>query len=327
MMKSSNILSRKFPDLCKEWDYEKNYPLIPSDVTFGCHNVVWWVCKNGHKWKCQINSRTNMGSGCPYCSGRSVCKDNCLAFLNPKLSKEWHPNKNNNLTPEDVTCNSSRKVWWKCKKKHEWMSEISSRNANHGCPYCSGHKKSSKNSLTIMYPDLMKEWDFVKNGKLNPDDFSYGSRLSVWWKCKKGHEWSAAIKTRSSLQSGCPMCRGYVLRNGEHFDSLLDVWFYFKLKRERKEFIYNKRYPKIKGKKLGKKGLCRFDFYLPKENKYIEVTSYSLKFCVDKKQYNEYLKKIKLKKYYVENVLKSKFEFFHKRLTKEEKDFVKKYIV
>ena len=30
---------------------------------------------------------------------QKVVKSNCLATLNPELAKEWHPTKNNRLTP------------------------------------------------------------------------------------------------------------------------------------------------------------------------------------------------------------------------------------
>ena len=32
------------PDLVKEWDYEKNAPLTPDDVTPGSGKKVWWIC-------------------------------------------------------------------------------------------------------------------------------------------------------------------------------------------------------------------------------------------------------------------------------------------
>ena len=31
----------------------------------------------------------------------------------PHLVKEWHPTKNGDLTPKDVTYGSNKKVWWR----------------------------------------------------------------------------------------------------------------------------------------------------------------------------------------------------------------------
>ncbi len=64
-----------------------------------------------------------------------------LQVINPNLSKEWHPIKNGVLTPEDVTPNSNKKVWWNCKRKHEWKAIINNRTCGTGYPYCSGRRK------------------------------------------------------------------------------------------------------------------------------------------------------------------------------------------
>jgi hypothetical protein len=62
----------------------------------------------------------------------------------PELVKEWHPTKNGDLTPNNFTHGSHKKVWWKCNKGHEWNSIIYNRTKKtkpRGCPYCSGRKK------------------------------------------------------------------------------------------------------------------------------------------------------------------------------------------
>lgn len=38
---------------------------------------------------------------------------NDLAILRPDLAKEWNE-RNLPLCPEQVTCGSTRKVWWRC---------------------------------------------------------------------------------------------------------------------------------------------------------------------------------------------------------------------
>ena len=42
----------------------------------------------------------------------------------PKLVKEWHPTKNGDLTPSDVTHGSNKKVWWVCNKNHDYEQKI-----------------------------------------------------------------------------------------------------------------------------------------------------------------------------------------------------------
>lgn len=36
-----------------------------------------------------------------------------LAEARPDLAKEWNYEKNGDLKPEDVSCGSGKKVWWK----------------------------------------------------------------------------------------------------------------------------------------------------------------------------------------------------------------------
>ena len=69
----NNNLAVKFPDLCKEWDYEKNLK-SPSEVAPCSNDKVWWVCLVcGYKWKTCVYVRTRgRCSGCPKCSKRPV---------------------------------------------------------------------------------------------------------------------------------------------------------------------------------------------------------------------------------------------------------------
>ena len=64
-----------------------------------------------------------------------------LAELNPELAKMWHPSKNGELTPFDVTPGSSKNVWWKCiKGYHEWYTDIYEMSIGLRCPYCAYQK-------------------------------------------------------------------------------------------------------------------------------------------------------------------------------------------
>jgi hypothetical protein len=194
------------PVLAKEWHPTKNGKLTPRDVTPGSEKKVWWRCKKGHQWKTIVYNRTK-GNGCPFCGNRAVCKDNCLRTVNPSLAREWHPMKNGKLTPRDVILGSSKRVWWRCKKGHEWQATIISRSKGIGCPYCAGSKVCKENCLKTNRPDLAKEWHPIKNEDLTPKDVTSGSSKKVWWRCKKGHEWQAVIAARTN-GSGCIYCTG-----------------------------------------------------------------------------------------------------------------------
>ena len=60
-----------------------------------------------------------------------------LAKLHGNIASEWHPTKNNGLSPEDVTPGTHRKVWWQCAEGHEWPAVVNNRVGNgSGCPQC-----------------------------------------------------------------------------------------------------------------------------------------------------------------------------------------------
>ena len=208
-----NDLATINPKLASEWNFEKNSDLKPGDVTVGSNKKVWWKCNKGHEWQATIANRNN-GNGCVYCTGQMVLKGyNDLQTINPLLAIEWNYDKNDNLKPEDFTAGSGVKIWWKCKKGHEWQARINSRNAGQGCPYCaSRYVIKGESDLATLNPELASEWNYDKNGDLRPEDFTAKSGIKVWWKCSKGHEWQANIYDRNRGR-GCPYCAGkYVIK-------------------------------------------------------------------------------------------------------------------
>jgi len=55
------------PELCKEWDYNKNIK-NPEEYVPNSHQKVWWICKEcSHEWMSTIHNRNN-GNGCPKCN-------------------------------------------------------------------------------------------------------------------------------------------------------------------------------------------------------------------------------------------------------------------
>ncbi len=76
----------------------------------------------------------------------------------PHLVKEWHPTMNGDLTPEDITHGSKKKVWWLCSKGHSFDSMPNSRTSRKtGCPYCSGRRVGEDNNLLHLFPEIAKE--------------------------------------------------------------------------------------------------------------------------------------------------------------------------
>lgn len=375
LRKGSVSLAEANPELAKEWHPTKNEGLAPCDVSYGSQRKVWWLGKCGHEWEASV-ARRNHGSGCPVCAGRKIVAGvNDLATQRPDIAAEWHPSKNGELTPCDVSKAQQIKVWWQCAFGHEWQAYISNRaarNKGNGCPQCSKggntsynemallfyirkiypdaisrkrigeveadilipqrnivveydgepwHTKDKiqrdlrknsylrqagysvirvrepkcpelpqtesviiqiekrltpvfineaivkvlqylcsldvdakmpkvdiksnandiatcfdneifKRSLAARFPELLKEWDTKKNGRLSPEVLSAGSGKSVWWLCPKGHSYRAMLKNRVR-GSGCPFCSGQAVLQGfndleSQRPELLAFWDYEK---------------------------------------------------------------------------------------------------
>ena len=219
LSKIDNSLAKMRPDVAAKWNYEKNGGLTPEMFSTGSGEVVWWKCSNcGKEWKSSIGDMTREGVyGCPECSklqkGKAyvrlcIKQRGSLAEKNPELAKEWHPTKNGDLTPADVTVGSNMRVWWKCLEcGHEWPAIVESRSLNHrGCPHCAGKfPQKGINDFKTKYPDIAKEWDYQKNYPIKPEDILPKSNLKRWWKCSKcEHKWQATPNSRT--RSGLPYC-------------------------------------------------------------------------------------------------------------------------
>jgi hypothetical protein len=196
------------PALATEWHPTRNGHLKASDVTEFSNKKVWWCCQEGHEWQARIHDRSR-GRDCPYCTGhRPIQGKTDLETINPMLAKEWHPARNGNLKPSDVTASSQKKVWWRCKEGHEWRTIIAGRSSGNSCPYCAGNRAiPGKTDLSTVNPALATEWHPTLNGDLKPSNVKENSNNKVWWRCIEGHVWQTRIANRSNGHN-CPYCTG-----------------------------------------------------------------------------------------------------------------------
>ena len=257
-----NDLQTTNPELAKQWHPTKNGCLKPTQVTANAGKKVWWLLsydvpmdysieylRGKHfnfEWKSVISSR-NSGIGCPYLNGQAVCEGfNDLQTVNPELAGQWHPTKNGDLKPTQVTANTSKKVWWlysydvpkdysvehlRGKRfNFEWQAAISKRNEGHACPFVCGQAVCEGfNDLKTVNPELAKQWHPTKNGCLKPTQVTANTGKKVWWllsydvpidysvKHLRGRhfnfEWRASIVDRNKNQ-GCPYLSGQAVWEG-----------------------------------------------------------------------------------------------------------------
>lgn len=149
--KGGNSLLIKKADIAKEWDYNKNYPLTPNDVSVRSGRKAWWICPNGHSYNSVIASRTGSDAcGCPMCSnkGSSLYQnglyigEHSLLKERPDIAAEFMEDKNG-ISANDISVSSNKKMWFKCSKcDYEWQSKINNRTSSNtqGCPMCAKEK-------------------------------------------------------------------------------------------------------------------------------------------------------------------------------------------
>ena len=170
-----NDLLSTFPDIAKEWNYEKNGELLPSGITAGSSRKVWWKCSIcGYEWSAVVYSRKN-GSGCPICKRESqalsfrkkrIERTGSLVSTHPQLCQEWNYKKNYGKKPDDFSYGSNQKVWWICSYGHEWEASINSRVRGTNCPTCNAGMRMSLPEKAIVYYLRMHSIELVENARI-----------------------------------------------------------------------------------------------------------------------------------------------------------------
>lgn len=206
------------PGLASQWHPTRNEVLEPNAVMVTSGITVWWMCERGHEWRAVVANRSG-GAGCRKCwldSRALPGEGQSLADKYPEIAAQWHPSKNGDLKPSQVSYGSKRNLWWICKKRHEWQSRVDHRSSGTGCPTCNERPTSA---LSITEP----RWHPTKNSRCSKSDFGNYSSHKVWWVCSRGHEWLARIGSVAS-GSGCPTCAISAKRKPRPGHSLAEVY-------------------------------------------------------------------------------------------------------
>lgn len=173
-------LETLYPEIAQEFS-GKN-PLSASSVRAKTDEKVLWDGKCGHTWEMPVKSRTQMGQGCPFCSGQRVLAGfNDFATKRPEELQFW--SSENLILPTEVTEKSNKKVKWECSLGHSIEKSpkgwLYSR-----CGYCSGRKLLvGFNDVFSKAPELEKEWDFLRN-TVDPRTLRFNERnYAAFWVC------------------------------------------------------------------------------------------------------------------------------------------------
>ena len=131
-----------WPKLKEQWHPSKNDMPMPDDAAIDNPDPVWWRCDRDHFWRETVAGRIRSGLACPYCANKKVWTGfNDLQTVFPEIADQWHVSLNSDAALNKTLFNSTKKVWWICKKGHIWRASVQSRTKTKDgaiCPVCAG---------------------------------------------------------------------------------------------------------------------------------------------------------------------------------------------
>ena len=102
---------------------------------------------------------------------------------------------------------------------------------------------TGKKDKSVASSKLIDSWNWDKNKNISPENIKLGSKRKLWWKCEKGHEWQAAVSSRSGKGScGCPICAGQQVLPGYNdlqtiYPEIAKCWDYSKNEKKPSEVM------------------------------------------------------------------------------------------
>jgi hypothetical protein len=200
-------LEAKNPLLAIDWDYKRNYPLTPKMFLPNSDKKVFWKCsKCGYEWEARINSR-NKGCACHKCANRE--RYSTEAYI--EKARSIHGNTYDYSKVNYI--NAKTPIIIICKKHGEFTQTPSEHLSGKGCKYCSGKFFHKDEVLSIVFPELVKEWDYDKNLEefgITPETAFIHKKTKYYWHCNYGkkHSYKASIQDRIKRNMKCCICHG-----------------------------------------------------------------------------------------------------------------------
>lgn len=185
------------PFLLSEWDYERN-DCGPEEYAPKSNEEAYWVCsKCGYHFKAKINNRT-LRKSCACCSGKVVVPGiNDFATTHPNLIKEWHPTKNGDLLPSEVTYGMATRIWWVCPEGHEYPATLLHRSSGTNCPICNSGRQTSFAEQAVyfyvkkVFPDAISRYTDIFGKGMELDIYIPSIKLGIEY---DGMAWHKADK-------------------------------------------------------------------------------------------------------------------------------------
>lgn len=173
---------------------------------------------------------------------------------NESFNAEIQSKFNNDIVVVDTYIDQRTKITFHCNKCDiDFIKTPQSiLHTKYGCPECArkaisaiqikNHTNSKYGMLVDIYPNIAKQWDYMKNTDLNLNDITIKSGKKVWWICTQcGESYQAKVCSivNGSQKCICHSCYVktigqikvdvYIKRKGsfaEHYPELLKQWCY-----------------------------------------------------------------------------------------------------
>ena len=185
----------------KMWHPTENGDMIPLHTVKNSMTKFIFICDLcNHTFSKSPNQLTTKKTGCPYCLRRNICGiekcDFCYSssFASISFSKYWHPTKNKEITPFQITKANDKEFWFQCDKCPHSFKKIISSVTRKGswCPYCSKSGwRHCKNfdckwcfNRSFASNPKSKFWHPTKNGELTPLLVAKCTDKICWFKCE-----------------------------------------------------------------------------------------------------------------------------------------------
>jgi hypothetical protein len=229
----------------------------------GSHSRVTITCPIHGDYP-QLATSHLSGNGCPKCgielsrNSKFQNKDNFVT-----KAKEIHGQKYDYSLFQYKSAKTKSTII--CHKHGSFLQHPNNHLSGKGCKKCADDQMAITRSDTAI--DFINKAKFV-HGNL----YLYEKILNI-----ENHHCKVKIiclKHGGFLQTpnahlmghGCPRCKKIVLKNGFVCDSKVEAYYLMKLIKSKVNFYHNLVYPNCPRN-------FKYDFYIPSENKYIEITS------------------------------------------------------
>ena len=164
---------------------------------------------------------TNLGQ-IQYCGRRLTLEGfNSAECLDAGILHLWHPTKNGDLKPSQVSDRTAKRIWLQCPTcGYEWRESLrGTRKESRKCPSCHGGRghylAKGSNDLGSKRPDVARQLDPELNGGLRAEDLHAHAGAMVWWRGPCGHVWREKVSMRSMrVDDSCPYCKNRKLLRG-----------------------------------------------------------------------------------------------------------------